>query len=133
MPHILVEYSANLDPDIEIEELVVALHKAALATGVFPLGGTRTRAARRDVYAIADQHPDNTFIHVQLSIGEGRDVTTRHKAGEAIFATLTAATEKISNGRPLALSLSVSEIDSAASFKKNNIHDYVAARREVAE
>jgi 5-carboxymethyl-2-hydroxymuconate isomerase len=133
MPHILVEYSANLDGHIDITGLVVAIHEAALATGVFPLGGTRTRAARHDIYAIADQHPDNAFIHVQLSIAEGRDTATRHRAGETIFAALTSATEKVCNRHPLALSLSISEIDSATSFKKNNIHDYVAARREDAE
>ena len=133
MPHILVEYSANLDSEIVIAELVIALHEAALATGVFPPGGTRTRAARRDVYAIADRHPDNAFIAVQLSIAEGRDTATRHRAGEAIFAALTAATEDICNRRPLALSLAITEIDSSTSFKKNNIHDYVAARRKDAE
>ncbi len=133
MPHILVEYSANLDSDVEIAALVATIHKAALATGVFPIGGTRTRAARRDVFQIADQHPDNAFIHVQLSIAEGRDDETRHQTGEAIFAALTGFTENICNRRPLALSLSIAEIDSATSFKKNNIHDFVAARREGAE
>lgn len=132
MPHILVEYSANLDGDIEIAGLVAALHEAALATGVFPLGGTRTRAARRDVYAIADRHPDNAFVHVQLSIGEGRSVETRHRAGEEIFAALAGFTEHTGTRRPLALSLNIAEIDRETGFKKNNIHDYVAARREVA-
>ncbi len=133
MPHILVEYSANLDSDIDIAALIATLHAAAGATGVFPLGGTRTRAARRELYAIADEHPDNAFIDVQLSIAEGRDAATRQRAGETIFAALTAATENICNRRPLALSLSMTEIDSATSFKKNNIHDYVAARLDVAE
>ncbi len=133
MPHILVEYSANLDSDIEIAALISTLHEAAGKTGVFPLGGTRTRAARREVYAIADDHPDNAFIDVQLSIAEGRDAATRHRAGESIFAALTAATGEICSRRPLALSLSIAEIDSTTSFKKNNIHDYVAARREVAQ
>lgn len=133
MPHILIEYSANLDSAIEIAAIVTAIHEAALSTGVFPLGGTRTRAARREVYAIADQHPDNAFIHVQLAIGEGRSVDARHKAGKKIFAALTDATEEIAIHRPLALSLNITEIDSATSFKKNNIHDIVATRRETAE
>ncbi|MBV9079473.1 MAG: 5-carboxymethyl-2-hydroxymuconate isomerase, partial [Methylobacteriaceae bacterium] len=44
MPHIIVEYSANLDGAISPRRLVNGLHAAALETGVFPLGGLRTRA-----------------------------------------------------------------------------------------
>jgi len=47
MPHIVVEYSANLRGRIEPEELIECVHRAALRTGVFPIGGTRTRAAER--------------------------------------------------------------------------------------
>ena len=74
MPHIIVEHSSNLSQHIEIPELLQSLHRAALETGVFPLGGLRTRAARRDDYVIADGHPDNVFIHVVLRIGHGRDL-----------------------------------------------------------
>ena len=71
MPHLIVEYSANLEPALDIATLVEALHEAALETGVFPIGGMRTRAARRDLYRIADGHADNAFIHVQARIGAG--------------------------------------------------------------
>ena len=42
MPHLIVEYSANLEPALDIRGLVEALHEAALETGVFPIGGIRT-------------------------------------------------------------------------------------------
>ena len=44
MPHIVVEYSANLRERIGLHPLLERLHETAIATGVFPLGGTRTRA-----------------------------------------------------------------------------------------
>ena len=50
MPHVIVEYSANLAAAVEIKSLLAALHEAALETGVFPAGGIRTRAERRDEY-----------------------------------------------------------------------------------
>ncbi|MDH4066138.1 MAG: 5-carboxymethyl-2-hydroxymuconate Delta-isomerase, partial [Acidobacteriota bacterium] len=39
MPHLTIEYSANLEPDVAVQDLVDALHRAAVETGVFPLGG----------------------------------------------------------------------------------------------
>ena len=74
MPHFIVEYSANLESAADIKGLVAAVHKAAIQTGVFPLKGTRTRAARREVYEIADGHADNAFVHVTARIGRGRSV-----------------------------------------------------------
>ena len=71
MPHLIVEYSANLERDVDIPRLVGAIHAAALETGVFPVGGIRTRAARREIHQVADGHPDNGFIHVQARIGRG--------------------------------------------------------------
>jgi 5-carboxymethyl-2-hydroxymuconate isomerase len=125
MPHITIEYSANLDPKLNIEALVKALHEAAIGTGVFPLGGTRTRAIRHQVYAIADQAPENGFVHVSARIGHGRDAATKQRAGDLIFAALSAHTEKLFETSPLALSLEIVETE---TWKKNNIHKILEAK-----
>ena len=130
MPHLIVEYSANLERDIVIHELVAALHAAALETGVFPIGGIRTRAARRDVYAIADNHPDNSFIHVQARIGAGRPPEIKQKAAEHIFAALKSETVRVFAERPLGLTFEIVEIDPVGSLKHNNLHEIVEARRK---
>jgi 5-carboxymethyl-2-hydroxymuconate isomerase len=130
MPHLIVEYSANLERDIDISRLVAALHAAALETGVFPIGGIRTRAARREVYAIADSHADNGFIHVQARIGTGRSPEVRQKAAEHIFAALKTATAGVFAERPLGLTFEIVEIDPVGSLKHNNLHEIVEARRK---
>jgi 5-carboxymethyl-2-hydroxymuconate isomerase len=110
--------------------LLSAIHAAALETGVFPLGGVRVRAERRDLYAIADQHPDNAFIHVQARIGIGRAPEVRQKAAEHIFAAVKSETAQAFAGRPMGLSLEVVEIDPVGSLKHNNLHEAVEARRK---
>lgn len=129
MPHLIVEYSANLEQALDIAALVAALHEAALESGVFPIGGIRTRAARRDVYRIADGHADNAFIHVQARIGAGRAAEVRQQAAEQIFARLKAETSDLFASRPLGLTLEIVEIDRVGSLRHNNLHDIVAARR----
>lgn len=128
MPHLIVEYSANLEGDLAMRAIVDAMHAAALETGVFPIGGLRVRAARRDLYRIADGHPDNAFIHVQARIGAGRPPEVRAKAAEIIFDRLKAVTADVFARRPLGLSLEVVEIDPIGSLKHNNLHEAVAAR-----
>ena len=130
MPHLIVEYSANLEDAVDIPRLVGAIHAAALETGMFPIGGIRTRAERRDIYQVADGHPDNAFVHVQARIGAGRTPDVRQKAAEHIFAVVKAETAKAFASRPLGLTFEIVEIDPVGSLKHNNLHAIVEARRK---
>ncbi|MFI5013823.1 MAG: 5-carboxymethyl-2-hydroxymuconate Delta-isomerase [Hyphomicrobiales bacterium] len=130
MPHIVIEYSANLETRIDLRELVRKTHEAALATGVFEVGGLRTRCSRRDIYRIADGHPDNSFVTVNIRVGHGRDAATRHRAGKMIFEAVCAHLAPIYATTPLGITLDVAEIDPTATFKQNNMHAIVKARQE---
>jgi len=130
VPHLIVEYSANLERAVDVPRLIAAVHAAALETGVFPIGGIRTRAERRDIYEIADGHPDNGFIHVQARIGAGRAPELRSKAAEHIFAVVKAETAKPFASRPLGLTFEIVEINPVGSLKHNNLHEIVQARRK---
>jgi 5-carboxymethyl-2-hydroxymuconate isomerase len=131
MPHVVVEYSANLRQHADVTRLLRMVHDAALATGVFPRGGTRTRAEERTDYLIADGHPDNAFVHVTLRIGHGRDLDTRRQAGQRVFDALCAELAPVLATSPLAISFEVQEIDPDLSFKRNTVHEHVAAREAV--
>jgi len=133
MPHILVEYSSNLDRQLDFPGFLTALRDAALATGVFPIGGVRVRAYRADHYVIADGHPDNAFVHLMLRVGHGRDLETRKRACEAIFQTACEQLAPIYDRIPLGISLEMQEVDPVLTFKKNNLHEYVKKRGGVAQ
>ena len=127
MPHLIVEYSANLEDDVDIDALLGALHAAAIRTGVFPLGGCRTRAARRDHYVVSDDRPENAFVHVIARIGAGRDVATKKRAGDQIFVTLTDQLAGVYATRPLGISFEIVEIDADCTWKRNNLHEALEA------
>lgn len=129
MPHLIIEYSANLEGDLSMPSIAKALHAAALETGVFPIGGCRTRLAPRACYVIGDGHPDNRFIHVQARIGAGRPPDVRQRAAALIFDRLKAETAAVFASKPLGLTLEIVEIDAIGSLKHNNLHDIIAARQ----
>jgi 5-carboxymethyl-2-hydroxymuconate isomerase len=128
MPHIVVEYSANIHDAIALPELISQLHDTAIATGVFPRGGTRTRAAKRDSFQIADGHADNGFVHIVLRVGHGRTEAVLKDAAQIIFDAATKHLSSVFEQSPLAISMEVQEIHPVLTFKKNNLHDYVAQR-----
>lgn len=132
MPHIVIEYSANLRERVEFPQFLLALRSAALTTGVFPLGGIRIRAYETSHYLIADGHPDNAFVHIMLRVGHGRDLETRKRACDAIFAAACEHLDALYRRIPLGISLEMQEIDAVLTCKKNNLHEYVKARAPQA-
>jgi 5-carboxymethyl-2-hydroxymuconate isomerase len=131
MPHLNIEYSANLEEALDIQALVDRIHETALETGVFPLGGVRTRAEARPYYRIANGDPRAGYIHMMVRIGSGRDADTRKAAGEKIFGALCDFTGEHYNARPLALSFELHEIPSDRAWRKNNLHELL--KKESAE
>ncbi len=129
MPHITVECSSNLRTYTDLDALVKVLHETAIGTGVFPIGGARTRVIECETYRIADGDPANAFCHIILNIGHGRDLETRKGASQAIFDAACGALEAAFERYPLGISLELREIDPELTYKKNNLHDYVLQRR----
>jgi 5-carboxymethyl-2-hydroxymuconate isomerase len=123
MPHFTIEYSANLDAVVDMGEVVEVVRKAAVATGIFPLGGIRVRTVRCEHYAIADGNPDLGFLDMVLRLGEGRDLATRKKAGEHIFEALSAYLDPVFAQNKFALSFDMQINDKDTSWKRNNIHE----------
>lgn len=128
MPHVLIEYSVNLEAKLDFPGFLTELRDTALSTGVFPLGGIRIRAYRADHHVIADGHPDNAFVHIMLRVGHGRTLETRKQACEAIFAKVCERLEGLYERMPLGISLEMQEVDPVLTCKKNNLHEYVKRR-----
>ncbi len=125
MPHFILEYSANIKDDLDLDGLFKALHETALGTGVFPLGGIRFRAVSCDDYLIADADPQNAFVHLTAKIGRRREPDVRQVVAEKIFNSLVEYLDTLYRERPLAISFELTELTMGLSFRKNNIHEKI--------
>jgi 5-carboxymethyl-2-hydroxymuconate isomerase len=121
MPHIVIEYSANLDVQTDIPALVRVTHEAVFATGEFALEAIRTRTARREVYRIADGDPRNAFVAVVGRIAPGRTGELRHSIGKAVFEAVQTQLATLSASIPLSLTVELHEIEQTAAFRHNTI------------
>lgn len=129
MPHVVVEYSRNLEAQVDPTAMLRAVYDAVVATAVFPLGGIRVRAAPRDLFIVGDGDPDNAFVAVTLRIGRGRDEGTRRRVADTLMAALNAVTAGAFATRGLSLSVEIAEIDEAGAARRNNLHERL--RRET--
>ena len=116
-------YKANLDGHVDMDKVVEVVRKAAVETGIFPLGGIRVRAIKCEHYAIADGRSNYGFLDMVLRLGEGRDLPTRQAAGEHVFKALSAHLDPVFANSKFALSFDMQINDKDMSWKRNNIHD----------
>jgi len=133
MPHIIVEYSANVAQRTDIPKLLTCLHEAALETGVFPIGGIRSRAFERTTYRIGDGDPRYGFVSIVMRIGQGRDQATKKAAAETVFQAASRFLDDLFAGDPLSLALEMQEIDSSLSFRRNTIHDDIKDKQATKD
>jgi 5-carboxymethyl-2-hydroxymuconate isomerase len=122
MPHFTFDYSANLEGLVDLKDLAKVIHRTMMDTGLFELGAIRVRGFRTEAYAVADLLEENGFIDMSLRIGQGRSAADRKRAGDAIFAAVSAFLSARFETPHFMLSLEIREIDAEFSWKKNAIH-----------
>jgi 5-carboxymethyl-2-hydroxymuconate isomerase len=69
MPHFTIEYSANLDARVDMGKVVEVVRKAAVETGIFPIGGIRVRAIRCEhIFKALSSHLDPVFAGSKFAL-----------------------------------------------------------------
>ncbi len=121
MPHIIIEYSANLARSLEIQELVDVVHEAALADGLPALDALRTRAAARDHFRIADGRPEFAFVAVVARIGPGRTAEEKQRFLGALIEAVEAQLASVADNCRVALSAEIQEIDPDFRVNRNDV------------
>ncbi|MEE2721052.1 MAG: 5-carboxymethyl-2-hydroxymuconate isomerase [Pseudomonadota bacterium] len=128
MPHMIVEYSRNIEDMIGTENLFEKMCDMGVETGVFARTGIRVRGEARDCYHIADGHPENAFVHTILRVGHGRDEATLKDAGDRIYAVICDHLAALAETRVLNISMEIQEIHPVLTWKKNNTPQWMDAR-----
>ena len=124
MPHITVEYTANLDK-VPWDDVLRVLHTAASEMPELPLAGLRSRAHRCADFYVSDGKPQNAFVHVVLRMGHGRSEEARERIGQHVFSALTAYFKDMMEERPLSVTLEVQEIHPVLNFRKSTLRDHM--------
>ncbi len=128
MPHLTVEYSANLNGRADVGALCERLLEVVLGTNLFEVGAVRVRAIRCEHYSIADRAPENAFVDINFRIGRGRSRAEKEQAGAAIFAAAQDVLGSLFASPHFALSMEIREIDPDLSWKRNTMHSRLRAK-----
>ena len=122
MPHFIAECTDNIREQADLPGLFAKVNEALAATGIFPIGGIRSRAHWLDTWQMADGKHDYAFVHMTLKIGAGRSLESRKEVGEMLFALIKTHFAALMTARYLALSFELDELHPTLNYKQNNVH-----------
>src|SRR5688572_974628 len=121
MPHLTLEYSDNIE--VDIQPLLARLHEEVVATGAINLKGIKSRAIKHTQYRVADGDPDYAFVHVSLLIREGRPIEVQKEATQRVMKVLKETFgSRFENGY-LSLSVDLKEMRDGIALTDHNIPD----------
>jgi 5-carboxymethyl-2-hydroxymuconate isomerase len=113
MPHLKIEYTANLDAHTDIGALcnklshtLVTLKDAAGAL-VFPLYGTRVLAYPAAQYAVADGEQGRAFVYLHMRITPGRSADLVQTIGDTLLSAAREHLAPVMDQLPLRLTLHI--------------------------
>jgi 5-carboxymethyl-2-hydroxymuconate isomerase len=130
LPHIMIDYSRNLEERLDVAGLCRVIRDAAVATGVLPLAGVRVRAVAADHVVIADGNPGHAYLDISLRLRAGRSQADKLRATEAIFAAAEAYCAEVLATSSFMLSFEMRDIDPALSPKTSSIRRYLPGESE---
>ena len=128
MPHLKIEYTANIDAQANMGALCKALAdvlvgiKDEQGQSAFPVGGTRVMAYPAPWHAVADGKQDYAFVYLNLRIAAGRSDAIQKIAGDTLLAKTKAHFESLFSATLMGITLQIDEGTQVYDAKHSNLH-----------
>lgn len=115
MPHLTLEYSANLAtlaPTFNPAAALAAINRAAFASGLFGEADIKSRALACEQFCIGVEAAPRAFAHLRVALLSGRSGEERRQLAAQLLAALktTVNGENGQNSGPAGAPISGSEI-----------------------
>lgn len=110
MPHLVLEYSANVPDQPDLRRVLLDLHGALMSSALFERKDIKSRAVRHDVFAVSDGAEDRSFVALSITILEGRPDDVKAALSEAALEVLVRAFPKLVEGGRGAISVEVRDL-----------------------
>ena len=117
MPHLVLEYSANVPDEPDFDALLRRLHEAICAGGPFDLEKIKSRVVRHETFRVAEGAPDRAFVHLTAAVLDGREAEVLEAAAGPLLSVLCEAFPRAKRERRCDVTLEIREMPRTLYFK----------------
>lgn len=118
MPHVVLEYSANIEEKPDFSQVLSEIHELLPSVGPYEPSGIKSRAVERSTFRVAQAESGHGFVHVELAILSGRDEGVRRETSARLLELLKRQFEKSLSKQRISFSVEIREIDGACYSKE---------------
>ncbi len=117
MPHLRLEYTANVPQQVDFDALLSELQQTTSEVGNIPIANFKSRVYRLEHFRMADGAPEKCFVHLDVQMLEGRPIELKQRIGEALIGVLKKHYAPSLAKGGLELSVEIRDIQRAAYFR----------------
>ncbi|MDP1723096.1 MAG: hypothetical protein Q8L85_00115 [Alphaproteobacteria bacterium] len=119
MPHIILECSDNII-ESDLKPICIEIQKILVDKLPTQLDSCKSRIIRHKDYVLGDNHIDNAFVHVFISVMPGREQKLINSISEIIVDRLKVFFLESRDRLNLQISVAINDLpESYHKFKKN--------------
>ena len=118
MPHLRIDYSANLPAAVAWPALFTDLHGVLRDVAEVDVGNCKSRAYRAEHYRVGDGKSAEAFVHLELQLLEGRPPELLGELGNQALGCLERHCCRDDSAQPLQLTVVVGELVRERYFKR---------------
>lgn len=117
MPHLWLEYTDNIEQEVDLIRLLADLHSTLVEVAGVSIDNCKSRAVCLDTYRAGSGRADQAFVHLSVRIFAGRPLEVKQEISRQMLRLLEAAYAPSLARLDLQISVEVTEIEPATYFK----------------
>ncbi len=131
MPHLRIDYSANLDAHLDFKSLCKALAEQLAAqrdndgNELYPLIGTRVLACPAPHFAVAGGRDGFGYIYLNLRVTPGRSAVLIEATGNALMAIVHEYCAALLAAHPVGITFNIDQVAASYGGNFNNLAAHV--------
>ena len=117
MPHLTLEYTSNVRQHVNLGELFSALHGVLAQVGGVSIENCKSRAVKHHDFYIGSGGSNKAFVHLGMTMLEGRPLALKQKVGENILRLLKDTYAASMVEHDLQITVEIRDIQRTTYFK----------------
>jgi 5-carboxymethyl-2-hydroxymuconate isomerase len=117
MPHLTLEYSANVPPPDDLAAMLHTLHQTLHSIGGIRIENCKSRVRVAQQFHIANGEEDGAFLHLDIQFMEGRPAALKKAMGEEILSILKREFRQAMETLNLQITVEIRDIAADCYFK----------------
>ena len=117
MPHLILEYTANIQQEIDSDTLFSSLHRILATTGGINVENCKSRVISLEDFFIGQGNKSNVFVHLDITFLHGKPAELQQAIGKKCLTYLKEYFSPSVAKNALQITVVINEIQKSAYFK----------------